>query len=193
MRILRAVLVVALAAATVAAVDLAVEAGPAQAGTSTVNAVEDSYVDSSNAGSNFGSAVWLTADNSPLKYGFYKFTVTVPAGETITHVDFKCWAGSNNSKGLGLWTTSSTWSESTLTWNNAPMPNFSLPPSGTTGAVAKNAYNTADVTSAITGSGTFTLVGRTASNTGWSCASKENTNGHPTQLVITTSGGTGGP
>jgi acid phosphatase len=193
MRILRAAMVIAVVTAAVAAIDLTVEAAPAAASTNTVNAVEDSYVDSSNPGSNFGSAVWLTTDNNPLKYGFYKFTVSVPAGETITHVDFKCWAGSNNGKGLRLWTTSSGWAESTLTWNNAPMPNFSLPPSGVTGAVTKNAYATADVTSAITGSGTFTLVGRTDSNTGWSCASKENSNGHPTQLVVTTSGGGGGP
>jgi hypothetical protein len=38
--------------------------------------------------------------------------------------------------------------------------------------VSKNIYNIADVTSAITGTGTFTLVGKTNSNTGWSCASK---------------------
>jgi hypothetical protein len=113
--------------AALTGVDLAVDAGAAHASTLTVNAVEDSYIDSSNPATNFGTAVWLTADNSPAKYGYYKFNVTVPAGETITHVDFKCWAGSNNNQGLGLWTTSSTWSESTVTWNNAPMPNFGLP------------------------------------------------------------------
>ncbi len=179
-----------LAALMVAAGVVAIPAA-ADASTLTVNAVEDSYVDSSNAASNFGSAVWLAADNKPLVYNFFKFNVTVPAGETITHVDFKCWAGSSNSRGLGLWTTSSGWSETSLTWNNAPMPNFSLPPSGSTGAVVGNAYNTADVTSAITGSGTFTLVGKTSSNTAWSCASKENSNGHPAQLVITTTAGGG--
>jgi phosphatidylinositol-3-phosphatase len=185
------VVTVALAATGLAGIDLAVDVGTAHASTITVNASEDSYIDSSNPGTNFGTAVWLTADNNPKKYGYYKFNVTIPAGETITNVNFQCWAGSNNSKGLGLWTTSSTWSESTVTWNNAPMANFGLPPSGTTGAVTANTYNIANVTSAITGSGTFTLVGSTASNTGWSCASKENSNGHPTQLVITTSTGGG--
>jgi hypothetical protein len=186
------VLVLALAATGLAGVDLAVDVGTAQASTITVNAVADSYIDSSNAGTNFGAVSWLTADASPTKYGYYKFNVSIPVGETITRVDFKCWAGSSNSSGLGLWTTSSTWSESTVTWNNAPMANFGLPPSGTTGAVTSGTYNTANVTSAITGSGTFTLVGKTASTTGWSCASKENSIGHPTQLVVATSGGGSG-
>src|SRR5215470_15033651 len=105
------VVTVALAAAGLAGVDLAVDVGTAQASTLTVNAVADSYIDSSNAGTNFGTAVWLTADASPTKYGYYKFNVTIPAGETITNVNFQCWAGSSNTKGLGLWTTSSTWSE----------------------------------------------------------------------------------
>src|SRR5262249_40904721 len=119
---------------------------------------------------------------------YYKFNVTVPAGETITHVDFKCWAGSSNSLGLGLWTTSSTWSESSVTWNNAPMANFGLPPSGTTGAVTVGTYNIANVTSAITCSDPFTFAGKTDPPPGWSCASKKNSTGHPTQLVITTNG-----
>jgi hypothetical protein len=190
-RATRSVLAVAVATTGLVGVDLALDAGTAHASTLTVNAVEDSYIDSSSPGTNFATASWLTADNSPTRYGYYKFNVTIPAGETITHVDFNCWAGSANNRGLGLWTTSSGWSESTVTWNNAPMADFALPPSGTTGAVTKDAYNTADVTSAITGTGTFTLVGKTASNTGWSCASRENGNGHPTQLVITTSGGGG--
>ena len=187
----RSALTVALATTGLVGADLALDVSAAHASTITVNAAEDSYIDSSNPSTNFGTTVWLTADNRPTKYGYYKFNVTIPAGETITHVDFKCFAGSSNSKGLGLWTTSSTWAESTVTWNNAPMANFGLPPSGTTGPVIGNQYNIANVTSAITGSGTFTLVGKTSSNTGWSCASKENSNGNPTQLVITTSTGGG--
>src|SRR5262249_61246450 len=92
------VVTVALAATGLAGVGLAVDVGTAHASTLTVNASEDSYIDSSNAGTNFGTAVWLTADNNPKKYGYYKFNVTIPAGETITSVNFQCWAGANTSK-----------------------------------------------------------------------------------------------
>src|SRR5215475_7470106 len=62
------VVTVALAATGLAGVGLAVDVGTAHASTLTVSASEDSYIDSSNAGTNFGTAVWLTADNNPKKY-----------------------------------------------------------------------------------------------------------------------------
>lgn len=159
---------------------------PAGATVTTVTASADAFVASDLPTTNENTTL-LSIDNSPLRYAFTKFVVTVPAGETVTNATLRCWAGSANSSGAGWWTTSSGWSETTLTWNNAPMPNFGLPASGSTGAVVAGAYNDANVTSAITGSGTYTFVGKTASATQWSCYSKEHTSNHPMQLVVTSS------
>lgn len=160
-------------------------APPASATVTTVNTSADAFT-ASDLPTTVNNGTYVSMDASPLRYGYFKFAVTVPAGETVTSAIFKCWPGSSNSAGAGLWTTSSSWSETTLTWNNAPVPNFGLPASGQTGAVTSGSYSAvADVTSAITGSGTYTLVAKTTSSTQWSCTSKENTGNHPAQLVVT--------
>jgi len=64
------VLTLALATTGLVGVDLVVDAGTAYASTITVNAVADSYIDSSNPSPNFGTASWLTTDASPKKYGY---------------------------------------------------------------------------------------------------------------------------
>jgi acid phosphatase len=172
-----------LACAGVSAVLLT--AAPAGAGVTTYNAVADAFTASDLPGT-VENGTYVSQDGSPSRYGYYKFTVAVPAGEFITSAVFQCWAGSSNTAGMGLWSAASTWSEATLTWNNAPPANFALPASGATGAVTSGRYNPADVTSAITGSGTFTLVGKTTSSTQWSCVSKANTGNHPPGLVVAT-------
>jgi hypothetical protein len=128
---------------------------------------------------------WVSMDNSPLRYSYFKFAVTVPSGDVVTSAVFKCWAGSSNASGAGFRVTTSGWSETTLTWNNAPVPNFGLPASGSTGAVTSGTYAQANVTGSVPGSGIYTFVGKTASDTQWSCMSKENTGNHPAQLIVT--------
>lgn len=159
----------------------------AGATTTTYNTTADAFT-ASDLPNTVENTTYVSMDASPLRYGYYKFAVTVPAGEAVTSAVFKCWPGSSNTSGMGLWTTTSGWSETTLTWNNAPVPNFGLPASGNTGAVTSGSYSAvADVTSAVTGTGTYTFVGKTTSATQWSCTSKENSGNHPAQLIVTSS------
>jgi hypothetical protein len=153
---------------------------------STASAVADAYTDSSHPQQNNGTDNWVRADASPAKYSYYKFNVTIPSGQVVTHADFRCWAGSSNVKGLKLWATSTGWSENTITWANAPATDFTRPPIAQTGPVSEHRYATADVTGAITASGTYAFAGRTDSRRAWSCASRENTGGQAAQLAITT-------
>lgn len=176
-------LIVSMALAIMGAVGV-VAATPAGATVTTVNASADAFI-ASDLPTTVENTTFVSMDNSPTRYGYFKFHVTVPAGESVTSAIFQCWPGSSNANGANLRTTSSSWSETTITWNNAPQANFSLPPSGSTGAVTSGQYNTANVTGAVTsGTGDYTFVASTASNTQWSCQSKENT--HPPQLVVTT-------
>ena len=153
---------------------------------STASAIADAYTDSSHPQANHGTENWVRSDASPAKYSYYKFNVTIPSGQVVRHADFRCRAGSSNVKGLKLWATSTGWSENTITWASAPATDFTRPPIAETGPVFEQLYATADVTAAITGSGTYAFVGRTDSRRAWSCASRENTQSQAAQLAITT-------
>lgn len=155
----------------------------ARADVITSAVVADSFIASDQPNTVLNTS-WVSMDASPARYGYFRFTVTVPAGQKVSSAEFRCYAGSSNSSGASLWAVAGTWSETTLTWSNAPVANFSAPPAGSTGAVTSGTYASANVTSAIPGSGTYTLVSRTVSSTQWSCASKES--GRPAQLVVNT-------
>jgi acid phosphatase type 7 len=182
----------AVAALAIGALAATIGTTSATADVLSVTTTADAFIASDHP-TTVENTTWVSMDASPRRDGYFRFTVTVPSGQQVSSAQFRCWAGSTNSAGASLWTTSSTWSESTLTWNNAPKPNFALPPSGSTGAVHASSYATANVTSAITGSGTYTLVARTTSKTQWSCASKENTGRRAAQLIVTTTGTTPPP
>jgi hypothetical protein len=160
-------------------------AGPASAGVTTNVTMADAFI-ASDLPTKVQNGSSVSLDASPARYGYWKFNVTISPGQQLSSAVFKCWDLSTSAAGLSLWTAASSWSETTVTWNNAPKANFGLPPVGRSGPVKARAYLSADVTAAITGSGTYTLVGRTSSSNQWSCASKENSAKRPAQLVVTT-------
>ncbi|HKC26548.1 MAG TPA: alkaline phosphatase family protein [Jatrophihabitans sp.] len=187
---------VTLLAVTTGALFGAVALGVSQAQHASADVLTNASADASvsaAAPTTVQNTGWLSMDASPTQYGYFKFDVTVPAGQTVTKALFECWAGSSSSAGAELWKTSSAWSETTLTWADAPKPDFAQPPVGRTGAVTAGSYTQANVTGAVTGSGPVTLVTRTSSTTRWSCASKENTSNHPAKLIVTTAPTSGSP
>jgi RHS repeat-associated protein len=80
--------------------------------------------------------------------------------------------------------TDNTWTETGITYSNAPAMGTQL---GSSGAITANTWTTVDVTSYITGNGTYNLAFSTTSNTNISFASREGANAP--ELVIVTSGG----
>ena len=83
--------VASLALAVAIAVGLAPSAG---AEVSTDITTADGFV-ASDAPTAVEDTSWISMDASPTKYGYFKFHVSVPDGEVVTHADFKCWAGSS--------------------------------------------------------------------------------------------------
>ena len=77
-----------------------------------------------------------------------------------------------------------TWGELTINFNNSPEPGALL---GLSGAMTLNNWATVDVTSYVTGNGSFNLALTTASNTAMSFSSRQGAN--PPQLVIETQNG----
>lgn len=154
-------------------------------GPTTVGASADAYTAQDQPRSAHNNA-YLSLDASPRHRAYFRFSVVVPAGQRVVQAVFRCYATRSSAVGLSLWRAGNGWSESTLTWNNAALPNFSAPPVGSTGPVTAFRYASADVTAAIAGSGSYTLVGRTTSAAQWSCLSKEHPNAARARLVVRT-------
>ena len=102
-------------------------------------------------------------------------------GGTITRATLRFLPGANHSSGIevhrGL---SQTWSESGLTFSNAP--GFDAAISATSGSLTSGTWASMDVTGAVSGS-LLTLVLTTASATQTNVASRESSSGGPVLVV----------
>ncbi|MFE0020296.1 DNRLRE domain-containing protein [Amycolatopsis sp. NPDC059021] len=182
-------LTAALAAALLTAI-----APAAAAATTTFTPVADTYVDSSSPGTNFGTSGQLGVDNSPVKRTFLKFTVgtltePVTTAKLRVHTDDTAGAKSNNG-GTFKSMTDTTWSETGVTYTNQPAIDGAT--LGSLGAVSRNTWYEVDVTSLVTGNGTFSIGVTSPSNDGADYDSRE-TGGTAPQLVVTTGTQTGDP
>lgn len=145
-------------------------------------AVADSYVNQSKATTNYGTATTLRTDGSPIISSYIRFNVSGLSG-SITRVTLRVYA--NNSSSTGYIVNSladNTWSELAINYNNAPLFGSAI---GSSGAFGSGTWTSVDVTSYITGGGTFNLVLTNASSTLTNLASRE-TGANAPQLVIET-------
>jgi parallel beta-helix repeat protein len=156
---------------------LAAPVTPAHAETA-LTAIEDAYVDASSPSSNFGSATLLNTDGTPRVTTYLKFNVSgLP---TPPSAALRVFAATGNDTAFEVRTVSDTsWSESTMTAQNAPALGDIVASSG---RVKPNTWYTLNVSSALTGDGVITLALTTASGKSTTIHSREGTN-RP-QLVI---------
>ncbi len=144
---------------------------------------DDAYIYQTNGNTNYGSATTLQTDNSPVKNILLKFNVSGLNGQTITSAKLRLYAVDPSDKGGDFYRVSdTTWQQGTVTWNNAPAANATLLAS--LGSVSVNTWYEVDVTSLITGNGTYSLRVSSTSSNGADYSSKEGAN--PPQLVIQT-------
>jgi acid phosphatase len=182
---LLAVTALCLAAVSVVVVTTTSSRG-ASPDTVVVPASADAWVTAARPNAVHGDTAWVLTDGAPQRLGYYRFDVTVPADRTVTSAQFQCLPGSSNRYGAGVWAVTGAWDEQTLSWSNAPLPDTSTAPIGTTGPVESGAWASVDVTSTVGGSGSYTFVTGTDSPVAWSCASRENGANAPAELVLTT-------
>jgi calcineurin-like phosphoesterase family protein len=155
-------------------------------GTFTFISSADSYVESSNPSSNYGSATQIRADGSPDVHSYLRFNVQGLSG-AVTSATLRVYANSSVTAGYDARSVSdNTWTESGVTYNNAPPVGSVL---GSSGNVNSNTWTSVNVTSYITGNGTYNLGLTTSGTTALSLASRESGANAP-QLVIQTGGGT---
>ena len=155
----------------------------------TINASADSYIQSDQPDSNFGTTTQLTVragSDKPTAIAYVKFVVSglsgAPAG-----VQLRLYSYAQSATGVQVYTAASTWTETGLTWNTAPVPGATLV--ANMSGLLVNAYATTDVSSVVTGNGTYTFVISTTSTLGKQLASRE-VAADPPQLLINTAGST---
>jgi fibronectin type 3 domain-containing protein len=122
-------------------------AGPSTK-TFTFAPAADATVDKANPTTNAGTSTSLTADSSPIDDFLLKFDVATSGCTSLTGATLRLVNNANGStKGGDLYTTGPNWTESTVTWGNAPDRGGLL---NSLGAVASGAVATVDVTGGLT-------------------------------------------
>jgi hypothetical protein len=133
--------------------------------TLTIPASADAYTFKNSPFSNFGSATTLLVDASPAARTYLKFPVTGIGSKTIVSAKLRLYAVDPSDVGGRLHRVpSTTWSESTIRWYNAPAYNATI--LGTIGSVVVNTWYELDVKSQITGDGTVSFALESASTNG---------------------------
>lgn len=141
----------------------------------------DAYVDASVPTTNNGTKTTLRTDASPIVNSYLRFNVAGIGAATVTRVRLRVFA--NSSLGVGIKTQAvadTTWSETNLTYNNAPALGGLL---ATSTSITSGTWVTFDVTGYITADGTYSLGLSSPSATALSLASRESGANAP-QLII---------
>ena len=142
--------------------------------------VADTYVDSANPTATHGSATTLRLDGSPDVHAYLRFTVSGLSGVTITQVRLLLFANNSDSLGIqALAVADNTWNESIADFSNAPALGSILASSG---SFASSVWVTLDVSSYVTGNGTYSFGVTNPSSTAISMASRESGANSP-QLI----------
>ncbi len=154
----------------------------------TFNPVADTYVNAGSTTSNFGSATTMRLDGSPDLHAYLRFNVSGLSGSSISQVRLLLYANNSDSSGIRTWAVAdNTWGELTTNYSNAPALGSQLASSGPFASVG---WVTMDVTSYITGNGTYSFGVTNLSTTAISVASRESGANSP-QLIVTFSSSTG--
>ncbi|MDT7781768.1 MAG: acid phosphatase type 7 [Pseudonocardiales bacterium] len=159
----------------------------AQAATTTFTPTADTYVDNAATGTNYGTSGQLGIDNSSIKRTFLRFTVSGISGSVgnaklRVHTDDVADAQSPNG-GTFRSTSNVSWTETGVTWNNQPAIDGAT--LGTLGSVVRNAWYEIDVTSYVTGNGTYSIAITSTSSDGADYDSRESGATTAPQLVVT--------
>ncbi len=142
----------------------------------------DAYVTKKYPNRNYGTALILRTDTSPVYRSYLRFSVQGLTG-TIQSVKLRVYAKTASSVGYDVRAVANnSWGERTIAYNTAP-PVGSIV--NTSGAFRKASWTAVDVTSLVSGNGSwsFALTGRDATLS--SFASRES-GATAAQLVITT-------
>lgn len=177
---------ISVATALLLAAAVSLVGSPAEAATLTFSVLADAAVKRDTPTTNYGKVTGLKADNSPVEMVFFKFTVTGTAGSTVTGAKLRLFATDpSNLGGQVRRVLNNAWSESTVTFNNAPVAETTVVASQ--GAVADNTFVEFDLFGVIKGDGTYSFRISNTSSDGVIYSSREaSTATQRPKLILTT-------
>jgi hypothetical protein len=159
---------------------------PALPTTITVQPSDDAYVRSDNATANYGSTTTIQVDQSPDKRAYMRFVVSGVAGRQVQSAQLLLNAVDGGGGGEFHPVTDTGWTEGTLTWNNKPA--YGAGVAASLGTVRTGQQVTVDLTSSVTGDGTYSFAVLGTSSDGADYTSREGGSLGP-RLVLTVAGG----
>jgi len=143
----------------------------------------DTFVRSDNPTAHPGTKVSFSVDNSPIKHGLLKFTVSGVGSGTIQSVTLRLFCLDASDKGGDFyWVPENSWQENTVNWNSEPAADPTLRAS--LGAVSANNWYEVDLSSLVTGDGTYSIRIASTSSNGADYSTKEGAAGFAPQLVV---------
>ena len=148
-------------------------------GPMTLTPIADAYCTSASSTTNFGSATTLQVGVSPSRHSYLMFTVS-GLSAAPTNATIRLWTDTAGS-GSSVHGTSTGWTETGITYANAPSYGSTM---ATVSNFAAGVWISFNVTSLVTGNGTFAFAFTSASSAGISFASREDS-AHAPQLVVT--------
>jgi PKD repeat protein len=150
--------------------------------TLTVTPDADTYFNTTSPTKNYATATVLklhsptTAEYRPL----VRFVVSGLAGAPSS-AKLRLWVTDASTTGGSWYLVSNSWAETTVNWNNKPAVGGT--PVATAGAATLGTWMEVDVTSAVSGNGTYSFEATSTSTNTATFSSDEGA--HPPQLVIT--------
>ncbi|HXD09957.1 MAG TPA: DNRLRE domain-containing protein, partial [Anaerolineales bacterium] len=152
----------------------------------TFNPTADATIREDRPNNNYGSDTTLETDNSPAKNFLLTFDITGVGNRPIVKATLRLYNVDASGKGGDFRAVADTsWSESVVTWNDAPSANAAIVAS--LGAVAANNWYELDVTRLIQADGVYSLRVTSTADNGADFDSREGAN--PPQLVLEVSNG----
>jgi parallel beta-helix repeat protein len=152
---------------------------PAVPSAFTFNPIADAYVNETAATTNYGTSSQLRVDGSPVLRTYLRFDVQGVIG-SVTSAKLRIYANSSSSTGHeARGVADNSWGETTIAFGNAPAVGSVV---ATSGSFSGGSYVEVDVTSLITGNGTYSIALTGPGSTAISYASRESTN--KPELVI---------
>jgi hypothetical protein len=124
---------------------------------------DDASIIAGSPDDNYGDDAKLWVDTSPVEYDFLiKFSVSGIGSKQVSSAQLWLYNNNYSDKGGDFYpVTDNSWSEQSVTWNNAPPADTNLVAS--LGAVSPGNWVIVDVTPLITGDGTYSLRVKTTS------------------------------
>jgi len=151
-------------------------------GTVTFGAAADAQVVQGSPGTNYGGAAALVVDGSPASQAYLRFTVSGLSG-SVTSARLRMYAFDPTTNGPRLFTTASSWNESTITWNLRPAAGSQI---GNAAAISANTWVEFDVTGTVTADGSYSFHLAPDVTDGVDFRSREAAASFRPQLVVTT-------